>query len=218
MYLTILLSRPNLGANRASFSGGAPGIKASVRSERDDATAHNSSSSRLNPNGSPSTSPALLEGIATPNIHRLVPDAFFRFQDLGKSSNDLLGKDFPIHGTALDVKTATSSGVSFKVALVRDSKAAIAGDIETKYNVKHHGLTLTQTWTTTNILRTQVELENQIAKGLKFDLATALLPEKGSKSALLTSTYKQPGLHTRAFLDIFKVRHLYPANVSSARP
>ena len=138
---------------------------------------------------------------------RLVPDAFFRFQDLGKSSNDLLGKDFPINGTALDVKTTTSSGVNFKVALVRDSKAAITGDLETKYNHKHHGLTLTQTWTTANVLRTQVELENQIAKGLKFDLATSLLPEKGSKSALLTSTYKQPGLHTRAFLDIFKVRN-----------
>jgi voltage-dependent anion channel protein 2 len=112
------------------------------------------------------------------------------------------------------VKTATSSGVTFKAALVRDSKAAITGDIETKYNLKHHGLTLTQTWTTTNVLRTQVELENQIAKGLKFDLATALLPEKGSKSALLTATYKQPGLHTRAFLDIFKVRH----PISRTRP
>jgi len=102
------------------------------------------------------------------------------------------------------VKTATSSGVSFKVALIRDAKAAITGDLETKYNLKHHGLTLTQTWTTANVLRTQVELENQIAKGLKFDLTTALLPEKGSKSALLTANYKQPGLHTRAFLDIFK--------------
>ena len=115
------------------------------------------------------------------------------------------------------MKTATSSGVSFKVALIRDAKAAIAGDLETKYNLKHHGLTLTQTWTTTNVLRTQVELENQIAKGLKFDLNTALLPEKGSKSALLTANYKQPGIHTRAFLDIFKVSIRYPANVASKK-
>jgi hypothetical protein len=35
-----------------------------------------------------------------------------------------------------------------------------------------------------NLLRTQVEL------------TAALLPEKGSKSALLTAIYKQPGLHT----------------------
>lgn len=144
-----------------------------------------------------------------------ISDAFFRFQDLGKSSNDLLGKDFPINGTSLEVKTATSSGVSFKVALLRDAKSAITGDLESKYNLKHHGLTLTQTWTTTNVLRTQVELENQIAKGLKFDLATSLLPDKGSKSALLTAIYKQPGLHTRAFLDIFKVRNLNLTNVPS---
>lgn len=144
-------------------------------------------------------------------------DALFSLKDLGKSSNDLLGKDFPINGTALDVKTATSSGVSFKVALTRDAKAAINGDLETKYNLKHHGLTLTQTWTTTNVLRTQVELENQIAKGLKFDLATALLPDKGSKSALLTAIYKQPGLHTRAFLDIFKVWHLLPCERGSGK-
>ena len=26
------------------------------------------------------------------------------------------------------------------------------------------------------------------------------------KTALVTTTYKQPGLHTRAFLDLFKVR------------
>src|SRR6202000_1677386 len=128
----------------------------------------------------------------------------------GKSSNDLLGKDFPINGTALDVKTATSSGVSFKVALVRDAHALIAGDLESKYNLKHHGLTLTQTWTTANVLRTQVELEKQIAKGLKFDLATSLLPEKGTKTSLLTAIYKQPGLHTRASLDIFKVRNSVP--------
>ena len=34
----------------------------------------------------------------------------------------------------------------------------------------------------------------------------ALLGANGSgKSALITTTYKQPGLHTRAFLDLFKV-------------
>jgi len=50
----------------------------------------------------------------------------------------------------------------------------------------------------------QAELENQTAKRLKFDLATALLPEKGSKSALLTTIYKRPGLHICSSLEIFK--------------
>jgi hypothetical protein len=65
---------------------------------------------------------------------------------------------------------------------------------------------LQQAWTTTNLLRTQVELENQIAKGLKLDLATALNPAKSQKSAIVTAIYKQPSLHTRATVDLFRVR------------
>ncbi|GBE83073.1 voltage-dependent ion-selective channel [Sparassis latifolia] len=127
------------------------------------------------------------------------------WKDLGKSSNDLLSKDFPINGTQLEVKTTTPSNVAFKVNGTRDTKTSlIAGDIEAKYTDKPHGLVFTQAWTTSNTLRTQVELENQIAKGLKVDLNTALTPDSGSKTALLTTTYKQPGLHCRAFLDLFK--------------
>ncbi|KAF8516842.1 eukaryotic porin/Tom40 [Hysterangium stoloniferum] len=127
------------------------------------------------------------------------------WKDLGKSSNDLLGKDFPIHGTALEVKTKTPSNVTFKVAGSRDSKTTgITGDVEAKYVDGKNGLTFTQIWTTHNILRTKVELENQIAKGLKLDLETSLIPDKSSKHAILNAVYKQPGLHSRAFLDIFK--------------
>ncbi|KAJ2978432.1 hypothetical protein NUW54_g11285 [Trametes sanguinea] len=127
------------------------------------------------------------------------------WKDLGKSSNDLLGKDFPFQGVSLEVKTLTPSNVAFKVGGTRDTKSnLIAGDIEAKFFNKAHGLVFTQTWTTSNILKTQIELENQIAKGVKLDLQTALTPDTGAKSALFTTTYKQPGLHTRAFLDVFK--------------
>ncbi|KAF8583129.1 hypothetical protein K439DRAFT_1661466 [Ramaria rubella] len=127
------------------------------------------------------------------------------WKDLGKSSNDLLGKDFPIHGTSLEVKTKTPSNVTFKVAGQRDSKSSqINGDIEAKYIDPKNGLTFTQAWTTANALRTQLELDNQIAKGIKLDLTTTLLPNKDHKSAILNAVYKQPGLHSRAFLDVFK--------------
>ncbi|KAI0631921.1 voltage-dependent ion-selective channel [Trametes polyzona] len=127
------------------------------------------------------------------------------WKDLGKSSNDLLGKDFPISSVALEVKTLTPSNVAFKVGGSRDTKSSlITGDIEAKFFNKPHGLVFTQSWTTSNILKTQVEVDNQIAKGVKLDLQTALTPDTGAKSALFTTTYKQPGLHTRAFLDVFK--------------
>jgi voltage-dependent anion channel protein 2 len=127
------------------------------------------------------------------------------WKDLGKSSGDLLGKDFPIVGTSLEVKTKTPSNVTFKVAGTRDAKtAAVAGDIEAKYADPKKGITFTQTWTTTNILRSNIELENQIAKGLKIDLTTSLLPDKSQKSVLINTIYKQPGWHTRAVVDLLK--------------
>lgn len=157
---------------------------------------------------SPSARAPLLEGLSSSSRP---PQRIYspprRVQDLGKSSNDLLGRDFPISGVALEVKTATPSNVLFKVGGNRDTKSQfITGDVEAKFFNKPHGLVFTQTWTTSNILKTQVELDNQIAKGVKLELATALTPNTGAKSALFTTTYKQPGLHTRAFLDIFKVR------------
>ncbi|TFY70963.1 hypothetical protein EVG20_g2047 [Dentipellis fragilis] len=127
------------------------------------------------------------------------------WKDLGKSSNDLLGKDYYLHGTSLEVKTFTPNNVTFKVAGIRDAKTAVInGDIEAKYADKSHGLTLTNAWTTHNVLRTQVELENQIAKGLKFDVGASLQPDKLAKTTTVNATYKQPGLHTRAALDVFK--------------
>jgi voltage-dependent anion channel protein 2 len=78
--------------------------------------------------------------------------------------------------------------------------------LEGKYSNKYHGLTLTQNWSTSNVLRTQVELENQIAKGLKIDTTTTLNPDKNSKAVTLGAAFKQPGLHTRTLLDVFNVR------------
>ncbi|KAJ6621791.1 voltage-dependent ion-selective channel [Mycena sp. CBHHK59/15] len=128
------------------------------------------------------------------------------WKDLGKSSTDLLQKDYPFQGTALEVKTKTPSNVVFKVAGNRASHSSvIVGDLEAKMNDKKHGLTFTGTWTTANVLKTQIELENQIAKGLKLDLTTSLAPSKGAnKTAVLNAVYKQSGFHSRAMLDVLK--------------
>jgi voltage-dependent anion channel protein 2 len=127
------------------------------------------------------------------------------WKDLGKSSSDLLSKDYPFHGTALEVKTKTPSNVTFKVAGTRNANGAITGDIESKMTNKQHGLTLTNTWNTVNVLKTQVELDNQITQGLKLDLVTTIAPSKGmSKSAVLNAVYKQSGFHSRASIDVLK--------------
>ncbi|KAH9969557.1 eukaryotic porin/Tom40 [Russula dissimulans] len=126
------------------------------------------------------------------------------WKDVGKSLNDLLGKDYHFNGTFLEVKTATPSNVTFKVDGNRDSKTSlVTGNLEGKYTDKTHGLTFTQAWTTANVLRTQFELENQIAQGVKVETTTTLNPEKGTKSVLVGLAYKQPGIHSRAVFDVF---------------
>jgi len=127
------------------------------------------------------------------------------WKDLGKASNDLLGKDYHFSGTSLEVKTKTPNGVTFKAAGSSNPKDNhISGDIEAKYSDFKNGLSITQTWTTANVLRNQIELENNFAKGLKLDLATSLHPEKNVKTGVLNAVYKQSGVHTRTSLDIFK--------------
>lgn len=117
----------------------------------------------------------------------------------------MLSKDYPIFGTSLEVKTKTPSNVAFKVAGLRDTKSqAITGDIEAKYSDHKNGLVFTETWTTANVLKSQLELENYLAKGLKLDFATTLAPDTGNKSALFNVIYKQSGVHTRGAFDVFK--------------
>lgn len=40
--------------------------------------------------------------------------------------------------------------------------------------------------------------------GLKLDIQAHLLPATQAKTALVQAIYKQPSLHTRALLDVFK--------------
>ena len=66
------------------------------------------------------------------------------------------------------------------------------------------GLTLTQSWTTVNTLATKLELDNNIAKGLKAEALTDFVPSTQKFGAKLNLYFKQPNFHTRAFFDVLK--------------
>ena len=70
--------------------------------------------------------------------------------------------------------------------------------------VQRAGLALTQEWTTTNILKTKLELDNQVTKGLKAEVLTEFLPSSQKFGAKLNLYFKQPNFHARAFLDVIK--------------
>ncbi|KAF8982457.1 Mitochondrial porin [Entomortierella lignicola] len=128
------------------------------------------------------------------------------FSDFGKSANDLLGKDFPVGHTKLELKTVAPNGVTFNVLGNQDSKSGhINGELKTKYVDYKNGLTVTEAWTTGNLLTTQIELENKVAKGLKLDITGGFLPSEGKKHARIGVHYKQLGFNSRATLDLHKV-------------
>ena len=65
------------------------------------------------------------------------------------------------------------------------------------------GLSLTQVWTTTNVLDTKLELEDNLTQGLKAEVLTHYLPVKQTYGGKLNLHYKQPNIHTRLFTDLF---------------
>jgi len=127
------------------------------------------------------------------------------FNDIGKLSKDLLSKDYPVGGVKLEVKTVASNGVVFKVNGQRDNKsAAIVGDLEVKYADKQKGFTCTEVWTTSNQINGKIEIENNLAKGLKLEIFSSVLPSTCGKAGKISATYKKPNVHTVATFDVFQ--------------
>ncbi|KAJ3196181.1 Eukaryotic translation initiation factor 3 subunit E [Irineochytrium annulatum] len=127
------------------------------------------------------------------------------FADIGKPVHDLLGKDFPVGSAKLEVNTTTANGIKFTVAGNKDNKSGhINSELKTKYTDKARGLTVTEHWNTSNVLGAQVEIVDQIAKGLKLDLTASLLPASGQKNAKAGFEFKQANIFTRSSLDLFK--------------
>ena len=65
-------------------------------------------------------------------------------------------------------------------------------------------MNITQTWSTLNVLTTKLELDNQIAKGLKAEVSTDFLPSSKSFGARFNLYFRQPNFYTRASFDLVK--------------
>ncbi|KAL9126294.1 MAG: hypothetical protein Q9217_004643 [Psora testacea] len=127
------------------------------------------------------------------------------FSDIAKTSNDLLNKDFyHTAATKIDVKSKAPNGVSFNVKGTSAHEGPTSGSIEAKYADPTAGLTLTQAWTTANVLSTKLELDNNLAKGLNAEALTDFVPSSQKFGAKLNLHFKQPNFTGRAFFDVLK--------------
>ncbi|KAL8766590.1 MAG: hypothetical protein Q9209_006655 [Squamulea sp. 1 TL-2023] len=127
------------------------------------------------------------------------------FSDIAKASNDLITRDF-YHAAAanLEVKSKAPNGVNFNVKGKSSHEGSTTGSIEGKYVNAPAGFSATQAWTTANVLNTKLEFDNQIANGLKAEVAADFIPSSKNIGAKINLTFKQPNFHGRAFVDLMK--------------
>lgn len=124
------------------------------------------------------------------------------YGDLGKSAKDLFNKHYHFGLVKLDLKSRTPTGVEFTVnGLSNNDTGRIASSLETKYNIKSHGVTLKQKWNTDNILLSEATAEDYFVRGLKVGLATTFAPQSGKKAGKLTCGYKSLLLNINNDID-----------------
>jgi len=122
---------------------------------------------------------------------------------LGKQSKDVFGKGYHFGVLKLDVKTKTATGVDFSSSGSSGiDTGKVSGNLETKYKVKDLGMTFTEKWTTDNTLATTLDVQDQLAKGLKLTLDTKFAPSTGSKSGALKAEFKHDTACVNADMDL----------------
>lgn len=126
-----------------------------------------------------------------------------KYGDLGKQASDVFGKGYHFGLLKLDVKTKTATGVEFSTGGSSNiDSGKVSGNLETKYQVKDLGMTLTEKWTTDNNLSTTVDVVDKLIPGAKISLDTKFAPSTGAKSGALKAEYKHDAAMITADLDL----------------
>jgi len=125
-----------------------------------------------------------------------------KYDDLGKDTKDLLNKNYYFGSVKLDGKTKAANGLEFNASGMHNSDTGkVNASLETKYKYSDYGVTFSEKWTTDNALTTEITIEDQLAKGLKFTFDTSFEPNSGKKSAKIKSAYRNEYTHSTADFD-----------------
>merc|ERR1711970_354300 len=84
------------------------------------------------------------------------------------------------------------------------------------YKCSDYGLTITEGWSTENVLNTDVVIDDKIAKGLKLALNTKFTPATGKAKGAIKSTYKADAISINAdsTIDACPTLHSYTVDGS----
>jgi len=125
------------------------------------------------------------------------------YGDLGKASKDLFNKHYHFGIVKLDLKSKTPTGVEFIVNGVSNNDTGrVASSLETKYNIKSHGVILKQKWNTDNVLTGEATAEDYFLRGLKAGLVATFAPQSGKRTGRLTCGYKSLFFNLNGDIDL----------------
>lgn len=125
------------------------------------------------------------------------------YNDLGRSAKDIFNSGYNFDTFKLDLKTKTPAGVEFSSGGVSHiDSGKVLGTLETRYKFKEYGkcvarsvrriaslpdfnprnlcvgLSFSEKWNTSNILATEVSLQD-LFKGAKFSAESTFAPQTG---------------------------------------
>ena len=121
-----------------------------------------------------------------------------KFGDLNKQVTDIFNKGYCINQYKLDIKTRTANGINFTTTGEHNPESGrTAGSLEAKYVAPKYGLTLLEKWNTDNLLKCELTIDDQLARGFKVVFDGSLLPNTGKKTVELRTAY----VHNKAHIE-----------------
>jgi voltage-dependent anion channel protein 2 len=127
------------------------------------------------------------------------------YKDIGKLCNDLLSKDYKVGKTIVEVKSKTSSGVTFTPTATKSGES-VSGTLKAAYGILPWLDAECTIGTPSGSVALSMEADNALTKGLKLIAECERLPSKPGllQSANLIADYKSEMFACKTSYDYYK--------------
>lgn len=100
------------------------------------------------------------------------------YSDLGKQARDVFNKGYNFGLWKLDCKLKTNSGLELSTGGHTNYETGkIFGSLETKSKINDYGITVSEKWTTHNMLYTDITHTDKLVEGLKLTFEGSFSPQ-----------------------------------------
>lgn len=125
------------------------------------------------------------------------------YSDLGKQARDVFNKGYNFGLWKLDCKLKTESGLEFSTGGHSNHETGkVFGSLETKSKINDYGLTISEKWTTHNMLYTDITHSDKFIQGLKLTFEGSFSPQSGNKNGKVKASYSHDNVKLDTDMNI----------------